>query len=489
MVMKAFNQTLVGALLGAGIALSIHAAFTASGPDDSVLHGTVPGSTVPGIQTGWSEGSSGVPLDFRGAAAAAIDPVVHVKTANRVQVPIHPWLEYWGYSAPSQVQQGSGSGVIIDGEGFILTNHHVIRGADEIVVSLNDRRTYRAQVVGSDPSTDLAVLRVDASEPLPFIRFGDSDALAVGEWVLAVGNPFDLTSTVTAGIVSAKARNIQILQPSDASGVPPIESFIQTDAAVNPGNSGGALVNVRGELVGINTAIASETGSYAGYSFAVPSSIAAKVSADLIAFGRVQRAFLGVRVAEMNDGLARELGVASGQGVLLAEITPGGGAERAGLRRNDVLVEVAGGPVRNMPELQDRVSRYRPGDAVPVVVLRDGKRIEARVELRDAAGATRIVNRSESEWQQRLGAAWTSTEGTDRGAGVLVYRVFQGPFRQIGVPEGFLIQSVNGEPISGPSEWTDVLSSTDGPYRIRGKHPDGTVREFLLPAAASPGGR
>ena len=487
--MKALGQTLIGALLGAGIALAAHQAWNTQPQVTSPVPSR--SAVVPGVLAGWSatEGA-GIGPDFRLAASTAIEPVVHVKTANRVRIPTHPWLEYWGYSAPSQIQQGSGSGVIIDADGFILTNHHVIEGAEEIQVSLNNKRTFQAQLVGTDPATDLAILRIESQDPLPVIPFGDSDALAVGEWVLAVGNPFDLTSTVTAGIVSAKARNIQILQPNSSSSAPPIESFIQTDAAINPGNSGGALVNIRGELVGINTAIASQTGSYAGYAFAVPSSIAAKVSADLIAYGRVQRAFLGVKVAELNEEWAEELGVEIGAGVLLAEVTDGGGAQKAGLQRNDVLVSVDGSPVKNMPELQDRVSRFRPGDAVPVVVLRNGKRIEARVELRDETGTTRIVNRSESEWQQRLGATWKPADPRDgRGPGALLLQVFSGPLRTAGVRPGFLIDAIHGERIEDPQDLTHALSSTPGPYHIEGSYPDGTRRAYWVTIPARPSGR
>jgi serine protease Do len=487
--MKALGQTLIGASLGAGIALAAHQAWN---PEPAPMDALKPyGTNVPGVLAGWS-GTDGAALgpDFRLAASTAIEPVVHVKTANRVRIPTHPWLEYWGYSAPTQIQQGSGSGVIIDADGFILTNHHVIEGAEEIQVSLNNRKTFEARLVGTDPATDLAILRIESSDPLPVIPFGDSDALAVGEWVLAVGNPFDLTSTVTAGIVSAKARNIQILQPTGASSAPPIESFIQTDAAVNPGNSGGALVNVRGELVGINTAIASQTGSYAGYSFAVPSSIAAKVSADLIAYGRVQRAFLGVKVAELNEEWAEQLGVEMGSGVLLADVTEGGGAQKAGLQRNDVLVSVDGAVVRNMPELQDRISRFRPGDTVPVVVLRNRKRIEAQVELRDETGTTRIVNRSESEWQQRMGAVWKPADPEDgHGLGALVMQVFSGPLRTAGIRPGFLIQSIDGRRIAHPQDLTDALASSENPCHIQGTYPDGTSQAYWVTVPGRPTGR
>ena len=257
----------LASLMGAGIALGADALLdrSVSPPSRDVA------ADIPVTFTSSDLSAAAARLDFRPAAAASVDAVVHVKTVSRSRMPYNPWMDLFGYTMPEQVQQGSGSGVVFGPEGFIITNHHVIDGAEEIEVSTNDNTTFTATVVGSDPTTDLAVLKVDAPEAgLPF---SDSDGVTVGEWVLAVGNPFDLTSTVTAGIVSAKARNLSILRPDYARGAPPIESFIQTDAAVNPGNSGGALVNTRGELIGINTAIASSTGSYSGYSFAVPSSI------------------------------------------------------------------------------------------------------------------------------------------------------------------------------------------------------------------------
>ena len=245
-------------------------------------------------------------MDFTAAAEKTVNAVVHVKTESTFDpVANNPWLDLFGYQAGPQVQHGSGSGVIIDQGGYIVTNNHVIDGAQKITVSLNNNKTYEATLVGADLSTDIAVLKIEANA-LPTVSFGNSDDVRIGEWVLAVGNPFDLTSTVTAGIVSAKARNINLLRGNTNREIFPIESFIQTDAAVNPGNSGGALVNTNGQLIGINTAIASQTGSYSGYSFAVPSTIVEKVVRDIREFGMVQRAFIGVQISDVTQEIAEE---------------------------------------------------------------------------------------------------------------------------------------------------------------------------------------
>lgn len=332
-------------------------------------------------------------VDLRDAARRSVHAVVHVKTVSRAPVVYNPWMDFWGVAPAPRLRQGSGSGVVIDEAGFVLTNNHVVDGAERIEVSLNDRRAFEAEVVGTDPATDLAVLRLINAEDLQSLDFGSSDALEVGEWVLAVGNPFDLTSTVTAGIVSAKARNLQLLQPDYRNEVFPVESFIQTDAAVNPGNSGGALVNAAGELVGINTAIASETGSYAGYAFAVPSSIARKVAADLIAYGRVQRAFIGIQGTGVTPDLAQELNLDAVRGVWIHSLSPGGGAAKAGLEPGDVILEVNGAPVNTISELQEEVARHDPGEEVSLRVA--GREQPVRILLRDAKGGTDVKDRFE----------------------------------------------------------------------------------------------
>jgi S1-C subfamily serine protease len=297
------------------------------------------------------------------ASALRGAPDDFVSIANRVTSSVVNIQVFDGLST-----LGGGSGVILTSDGYIATNYHVIEGASRIRVTLNDKRELAARVIGIDPSTDLALLKVKTSNLIPIV-FGDSDDVQIGEWVLAIGNPFNLTSTVTAGIVSAKARNINILPGSYS-----IESFIQTDAAVNPGNSGGALVNDRGELIGVNSAIMSEGGTYEGYSFAVPANLVSKIMSDLREFGKVQRALLGVNIAEVNEFIARDLKLPVIAGVLISSVTPGSSAEEAGLRAGDVILKVNGITTNSVPELQEQVARFRPGDAISLEYLREGSR-------------------------------------------------------------------------------------------------------------------
>lgn len=320
-------------------------------------------------------------VDFTTVAEASVNAVVHVKTLYTTQTRSYadPLFEFFfGPAVPQlrqQAQMASGSGVIISPDGYIVTNNHVIDKAQRILVVLNDKREYEAHLVGTDPNTDIALLKVDAEE-LPTISFGNSDALKIGEWVLAIGNPFNLNSTVTAGIVSAKARDINIIN-SDMR----IESFIQTDAAVNPGNSGGALVNTQGELVGINTAIASQTGSYAGYAFAVPSAIVEKVVADIRQYGHVQRAMLGVQTMDITPDLQQQAGLPTLQGAYVANVVKGSAAQQAGIRTGDVIVEIDGTKILSANDLRVAIGKTRPGDRIAVVVLRNGDRMTLQVEL------------------------------------------------------------------------------------------------------------
>ena len=324
--------------------------------------------------------TSVAPVDFTQAAEMSVGAVVHVKTKYNVygKQYVDPFYQFFfgrPQQQPQQQAQASGSGVILSEDGYIVTNNHVIAQANEIEVVLNDKRSFTAQLIGTDPNTDIALLKIDATG-LPTLQMGNSDDLKIGEWVLAVGNPFNLTSTVTAGIVSAKARNINILD-ADMK----IESFIQTDAAVNPGNSGGALVNTRGELVGINTAIASQTGSYAGYAFAVPTSIVQKVVADLRQYGSVQRALLGIRMLDITSDVQQYYGLKSLEGVYIAEVVPGSAAEKAGVASGDVLIAVDGTAVNSSSELQEKIARHNPGDGVTLTVLRDNARKDLHVTL------------------------------------------------------------------------------------------------------------
>ncbi|MNQ09898.1 Periplasmic pH-dependent serine endoprotease DegQ precursor [compost metagenome] len=304
-------------------------------------------------------------VDFTEAAEKTIHSVVHVKNVS-YKTFTNPMLEFfYGYKGgQSQEQIGTGSGVIISEDGYIVTNNHVIKGASEIEITLNNKKSYKAKIIGTDSKMDIALLKIDADEKLTYTVFANSDSVKIGEWVLAVGNPYNLTSTVTAGIVSAKARNL------DTSG---IQSFIQTDAAVNPGNSGGALVNTRGELVGINTMISSTTGSYVGYSFAVPSNIARKIIEDLMEFGNVQRGILGVEGGELNDVASKELGISQTQGFYINKVTKKSGAEKAGLQKGDVIIKLDNQNIATFADLSGYINTKRPNDKVEVTFIRDGK--------------------------------------------------------------------------------------------------------------------
>ena len=304
-------------------------------------------------------------VDFTEAADNAVHTVVHVKNVTYRTVN-NPMLEYYyGYKGgQQQAQVGTGSGVIISEDGYIVTNNHVIQDASELEVTLNNKDTYKAKLIGTDSKMDIALLKIDAGSKLPYATFGDSDGVKVGEWVLAVGNPYNLTSTVTAGIVSAKARNL------DQKG---IQSFIQTDAAVNPGNSGGALVNTRGELIGINTMISSMTGSYVGYSFAVPSNITRKIIEDIMEYGNVQRGILGVEGGELNSAVSKELGINRSSGFYVNGVTKNSGAEKAGLKKGDIIIKLDETSVTSFADLSGVVNSKRPNDVIKVTYVRDGK--------------------------------------------------------------------------------------------------------------------
>ena len=380
--MKSFAKFLslvaVSAIVGAG------AGYWAS--REAANQSSVPGANAPGSNAPISMASySGqaapqgiAPVDFTQAAERSVEAVVHVKTKYYRQQYVDPFYHFF-FGRPQQSQQpsamASGSGVILSNDGYIVTNNHVIEDANEIEVVLNDKRTFAAQLIGTDPNTDLALLKIEATD-LPTIEIGNSDDLRVGEWVLAVGNPFNLTSTVTAGIVSAKARSINILN-SDMK----IESFIQTDAAVNPGNSGGALVNTRGQLVGINTAIASQTGSYAGYAFAIPTAIMQKVVADLRQYGTVQRALLGIRMLDITQQVKDQLSLESMEGVYVGEVISGSAADKAGMKAGDVIVQVDGRPINASSQLQEQIGRKNPGDQITILVRRGHRSVSLQVTL------------------------------------------------------------------------------------------------------------
>lgn len=425
----------------------------------------------------------GVP-DLTYAAEKSVNAVVHVRTKGRASSNQsqsgHPLFDFFfgprGFSPDPQPIMGSGSGVILTSDGFIVTNNHVIDRADEIEVTLNDKRTFNAVKVGSDTSTDIALLKIDGSD-LPYLEYGNSDQIRIGEWVLAVGNPFNLTSTVTAGIVSAKSRSIQIL------GQMSIEAFIQTDAAVNPGNSGGALVNTQGDLVGINTAIASRTGSFTGYSFAVPVSIVEKVVADLMEFGEVQRGLIGVNISEMNNELAQKLKLDRVRGVYVSDVVENGGAHAAGIKSGDVIVSINGQAVNTVPQLQERVSRFRPGDNLQVEVIRDGKRKPFTVTLRNIHGNTDLVQTTSI--LSALGATFEPLSDTDKQRlrirnGLKVTSVSSGKFRDAGIREGYIITQANRVPINREEDLRRVVEVLNEGLFLTGVYTNGRVAYYAI---------
>lgn len=429
---------------------------------------------------------AGAPVDLTMAAGNSVNAVVHVTTESVVYVR-DPFADlFWGQRAPStpQPRQGAGSGVIISPDGYIVTNNHVVDGADKIQIHLNDRRQYEATVIGRDPSTDIALLKIEADD-LATLPFGNSDAVRVGEWVLAVGNPMNLTSTVTAGIVSAKARNINLLQHDPAKDIFPIESFIQTDAAVNPGNSGGALVNTSGELVGINTAIASTTGSYAGYSFAVPVNIVKKVTNDLLEYGSVQRAYIGVSIRNIDQTLADELKLSTLNGVYVNGLSDGGAAEQAGMKEGDVITKVGNIAVNNVTQLQEQVGKFRPGDKVTVTILRNGRENVMDMVLRGREGTLTAAVKKAPDALAALGAELQPAKKDELRslrleAGVKVARVNGGKFRSSGIREGFIITSIDQQPVSSPEDVQRLLAGRKGGVLVEGYYPNGSKAYYGL---------
>ena len=377
-----------------------------------------------------------------------------------------------------QPSRASGSGVLISEDGYIATNNHVIEGANSIEITLHDNRLYEAELIGTDPTTDLALLKIDADQ-LPHLSFGNSDDIQVGEWVLAVGNPFGtLTSTVTAGIVSAKARNINILQ--DANGQQ-IEAFIQTDAAVNRGNSGGALVNLRGELVGINTAIATQTGSYAGYSFAVPATLVQKVMNDLLEFGSVQRALLGISIRDVNAKLAKDKKLDVVAGVLVEGVGAGTAASEAGMEPGDVIVKINEQKIMNVAQLQELVARNRPGDAVKVTYWRDGEVTEVAATLKGTMGRAQPIPRPQEinlEGGRFIDPPADVLEKLEIEGGALLVELGDGKWREAGLEEGFVVTGIDKTEIISAEQLQEVMAGKDGGILIEGFRSDGSQAFF-----------
>ena len=425
--------------------------------------------------------------DFVDAAENSVNAVVHIMT--KVVRQSTTYNDFFGallgqlYGYPGQTRSNTmvayGSGVVLTPDGYIVTNNHVVDGADEVEVTFNNKVKRTATIIGTDPTTDLALIKVDATD-LDYLVFGDSDQVRIGEWVLAVGNPFNLTSTVTAGIVSAKARNLSILGEGTS-----VESFIQTDAAVNPGNSGGALVNTKGELVGINAAIASHTGSYEGYSFAIPSNIVRKVVDDLLLYGTAQRGYLGVQIAELTQELAEKEGLENIEGVYVAEVTEGGAAKLAGMKSGDVITAINDKKVNSTTQLRESVGQFRPGDKVDVEVNRNGTHHHYNLTLLNESGNVDVVKKGDSFYNAEFGLMLQSVNQDEMSRldipnGLKIVEIREGRFMNSGVPVNFVITKVNGYPVNNKSDLESALQNKRSRRTtIEGVYPNGMMGSFF----------
>lgn len=474
---KSLITTLLIALLGAVVGLFIYTRFldkeklVTGGDKDKELVKENARYTSMLAQSGVN--------DFTFAAEQTVHAVVHVKTKATVSSQSsNPLYEFFYGPGTNQEREvrGFGSGVIVTPDGYIVTANHVIEEADEVDVTLNDKRTFVADVVGRDPSTDIALLKIKATG-LPYIKFGDSDAIRLGEWVLAVGNPFNLTSTVTAGIISARGRSLGLLDDQYR-----IESFIQTDAAMNPGNSGGALVNTNGDLIGLTTAIYSPTGAYAGNSFAIPTSIVKKVYDDLKQYGEVQRGLMGVNITDVTSEIAKEEKLDEVKGVYLSGIVDGGAAKDAGLQEKDVIIAVNGEPVGTTSDLQEKVNRFRPGDKIEVTYIRKGKPDTKTVVLRNMEGGTGVVAPGSTSITV-YGATFAPLASGDKEQlgienGVKITAVSEGRFRDLGLAKGAVIVNVNGQKVNSAADVRKATNNEKSLSSIEGYTTDGTYFKY-----------
>ncbi|WP_196893234.1 Do family serine endopeptidase [Aureivirga marina] len=449
---KVFSLLLV-AVLGGFISLGSYKLFFDS--NENIYKKEI--EAAPIVRTNYSA----VPAeqtDFTVAAEETVNSVVHVKNTS-TQTVRDPFAEFFygrGQGNRQFEQVGTGSGVIISADGYIITNNHVVKNATEIEITLNDKKQYKAEFIGADPQNDIALIKIDAKD-LPYITFGDSDAVQVGEWVLAVGNPYNLTSTVTAGIVSAKAR--------DLHGNNSTESFLQTDAAVNPGNSGGALVNTSGELVGINTAITSKTGSFVGYSFAVPSNIAKKIIEDIMEYGDVQRAYLGIYFEDLNAEKAKEYDLSTAQGILVREVIDKGAAKDAGIKDNDIIIKLNNVDITKFADFSGQLSAKRPGDVVDVTVLRDGEEVTIPVKLKNKFGKE---GKGTDDYTGFYIGSFENLSKSDKVKFRLNYGLKfkdvknQNLTKRFGVEKGDILLSINGEKIQSSDQIENILENNQG---------------------------
>jgi serine protease Do len=459
-------------------------------------------SKIPANYAGYFGNNNKVPanIDFTAPATAATPAVVHIKTktkakqvSNNLPRRQNPFSDMFGgdlfedFFGPRMnvipEQQASGSGVVISEDGFIVTNNHVVGGADEITVTLANKKIYKATVVGTDANTDLAVIKIETSG-LPFLIYGNSDEAKLGQWVLAIGYPLNLDVTVTAGIVSAKARNINIINQNREAKAP-VESFIQTDAAVNPGNSGGALINLNGELIGINTAIASQTGSYIGYSYAIPMNLVKKVVNDIIKYGTVQRAFLGISFApdNLSDEQKKKEGIKDDNGVYVADVLENGGAAAAGIKKGDYIKKINGTTVISGTEMSEQVARLKPGDKVNVTYERNGKEATVNVILKNKLNTTSVVKGTsilEKLGGELVNLDTKTAKANEIEGGVLVKKVGDNLLKKSRIEDGFVITSVNGIEVKNVDDLKNALKGAKGTVYFEGIYP-GYLESYRYP--------
>ena len=491
--MKKIIKMLVPSILGSGLTIAVFMLTGLNRNLDPVFHTGL--DPVPVHKTIYTVKENGkfVPLDFTGVSKEVMNSVVHIKSTRKVQVSNqlffnerNPFGDMFGdeffryfYGDPQRQQPdrskpepfeqvGTGSGVIISSNGYVVTNNHVIDQADDIEITLPNNDSYKAKVIGTDPSTDLALLQIK-KDGLPAMHLGNSDQVEVGEWVMAVGNPFNLNSTVTAGIVSAKGRNINIIDDKSA-----IEAFIQTDAAINPGNSGGALVNLNGELIGINTAIASPTGSYAGYGFAIPANIVSKVVEDFMKYGMVQRAYLGIMIRDIDANLTKDQHLKISEGAFVDSITDNSAAGQAGIKAGDVVVSVDDVTIQKSADLLEQIGRHRPGDQVSITVNRNGKELSYNIALANQKGSRKLISSDQQDILDILGASFEiidkeKAEKLGIEGGVEVKELNGGILKnQTDIKEGFIITGINNEKVSSVDDLRKALKHQNGGVMMEG---------------------
>jgi Do/DeqQ family serine protease len=490
--MKKFLNLVIASIVGSALTIGV---FVFSGIGKNNAPFIYSGNSIPGKNAVYTVNENGklAPLEFTSVSKNVMNAVVHIKVAKKVpmgknyygpqQMPFDDDIFKFFFGEPQQpqrpkqqkdeesyMQMGSGSGIIINPDGYIVTNNHVIDGADEIEVSLADNEVYKAKVIGTDPSTDIALLQIKKTG-LEFIPFGNSDEVEVGQWVLAVGNPFDLNSTVTAGIISAKGRNINIINDKSA-----IEAFIQTDAAINPGNSGGALVNLNGELIGMNTAIASPTGTYAGYGFAIPTNIVSKVVTDIMKFGMVQRAYLGVTIRDFDGTFADKNNLTTTEGVYVDSLVAKSAAGEAGILAGDVIKSIDGHTTRKSSDVLEIIGQHHPGDKVSVVVNRKGKEFTYEVMLANNKGEKKILEKEEEDIFEVLGASFETLDKKTADklgieGGVKVKELENGVLKsQTNIKPGFIITGVNNTKVTTAEDLKKVFQNIHGGVMISGTY-------------------